>query len=233
MDFGKAFTFMFEDPEWLRKLGIGVLVALVGILFSPILIGLVPLIMLLGYSLDTLRNVADGHERPMPEWEDWGGFLSRGFKLVAALFVWALPMLLALIPLIIGSAMTEQYQQNNLGVVAVILLICGSCLVLLWGLFLTLLSPALYARIALTDRFSSAFEFGKLWAFTRDNIGNIVIAILLTWVAGLVASIIAPLGLIALFIGVLITFPFASLWQYLVQAHLFGQIAKQSVTAVG
>ena len=23
MDFGKAFTFMFEDPDWLRKLGIG------------------------------------------------------------------------------------------------------------------------------------------------------------------------------------------------------------------
>ena len=45
MDFGKAFTFMFEDPERLRKLGIGTLVGLVGIIFSPVLIGLIPLIV--------------------------------------------------------------------------------------------------------------------------------------------------------------------------------------------
>ncbi len=29
MDFGKAFTFMFEDPDWLRKLGIGTAVGVV------------------------------------------------------------------------------------------------------------------------------------------------------------------------------------------------------------
>ncbi len=53
MDFGKAFTFMFEDPDWLRKLGIGTLVGLVGLLFSPVLIGFIPLIILFGYTLDT------------------------------------------------------------------------------------------------------------------------------------------------------------------------------------
>lgn len=232
MDFGKAFTFMFEDPDWLRKLGIGTLVGLVGILFSPILIGLVPLIMLFGYSLDTLRNVIDGQERPLPEWQDWGGFLARGFKLFAAFFVWALPAILIGIPLTIGSALADQ-NGGSMGAIAAILIACSSCLLILWGLFLTLLSPAIYVAVAQTDRFAAAFDLGKLWAFTRANLGNIIIAILLTWVAGLIASIVAPLGLIALLIGVLVTFPFAILWQYLVQAHLFGQIARTSVTAVG
>lgn len=59
-----------------------------------------------------------------------------------------------------------------------------------------------------------------------------IIAILLTWVAGLIASLIAGLGLIALLIGVIVTIPFASLWQYLVQAHLFGQVAANSITPV-
>ncbi len=110
---------------------------------------------------------------------------------------------------------------------------CSSCLLILWGIFLTLLSPAIYVRVAQTDRFAAAFEFGRLWEFTRNNLANVIIAILLTWLAGLIAAIVAGLGVIALVIGVAITLPFASLWQYLVQAHLFGQIAHQSVKAVG
>lgn len=230
MDFGKAFTFMFEDPDWLRKMGIGTLVGLVGILLSPILIGLIPLIMLMGYSLDTLRNVAYGHERPLPEWQDWGGFLARGFKLTAAFVVWALPVIVIVIPMTIGGALADQ-GGSGAGAIAALLIICGSCLMLLWTLFLALISPAIYVRIAETDRFTAAFEFSKLWAFTRNNLGNIVIAILLTWVAGLIASIVAPLGAIALLIGALVTMPLAMLWQYLVQAHLFGQVARQSTIA--
>ena len=42
MDFGKAFTFMFADPNWLRKLGIGTLVGLLGMVLMPILIGVDP-----------------------------------------------------------------------------------------------------------------------------------------------------------------------------------------------
>ncbi len=230
MDFGKAFTFMFEDPDWLRKLGIGTLVGLAGIIFAPFLIGLVAIIALLGYALDTLRNVMDGRERPLPEWEDWGGFLVRGFRLLAAFFVWLLPAILAAVPLGIGSALAD--RGRGMEAVGILLIICSSCVLVLWGLFVTLISPAIYARLARLDRFSAAFEFGKIWAFTRDNIGNVIIAILLTWVAGLVAGLIAWLGVIALLIGVLITTPFAALWQYLVQAHLFGQVAVNSITPV-
>lgn len=230
MDFGKAFTFMFEDPDWPSKLGIGTLVGLVGIVFTPLLIGLIPLMILLGYMLDTLRNVMDGRERPLPEWEDWGGFVLRGFRLLAAFFVWALPAILALIPLGLGSALAD--QSRGMEAVGIILIVCSSCVLILWGLFVTLISPAIYARLARLDRFSAAFEFSKIWGFTRDNIGNVIIAILLTWVAGLIAALIASLGLIALLIGVIITTPFASLWLYLVQAHLFGQVAANSITPV-
>ncbi len=233
MDFGKAFTFMFEDPEWLRKLGIGTLVGLIGLIFSPVLLGLIPLLMLLGYSLDVVRNVMDGKQHPLPEWDNWGGFLARGFKLCAAIFIWCLPIILVSIPMGIGGALTD--QQNGAGgmqAIGALLLICGSCLILLWGIFVTLISPAIYTRLAATNRFTSAFELGKLWAFTRDNIGNVIIAILLTGLAGLIASFIAPLGLIALVIGVAITLPFAMLWSYLVQAHLFGQIGTHGLTAI-
>ncbi len=231
MDFGKAFTFMFEDPDWLRKLGIGTLVGLVGLLFLPVLIGFIPFIILAGYTLDTLRNVMDGRSHPLPDWDDWGGFLKRGFRLCAALFVWALPLILVTLPLTVGGGLTDQ-NQGGTQVLGAILVTCSSCLMILWGLVVTLFTPAIYVRVARTERFAAAFELGKLWAFTRDNIGSIIIAVLLTWVASFLATIIAGLGLIALLIGVVVTIPFANLWQTLVQAHLFGQIGASSITAV-
>ena len=75
------------------------------------------------------------------------------------------------------------------------------------------------------------FEFGKLWALTRDNLGNVILALNLTWVGGLRAAVIGSLGLL-LCVGFLITVPLATLWQYLVQAHLFGQIGRYSVTPI-
>lgn len=233
MDFGKAFTFMFEDPEWLHKLGIGTAIGLVSILLMPFLIGIIPLMILLGYTIETLKNVKNGVEHPMPAWEDWGGFLSRGFKVMAATFIWSLPILLLYIPLAIGSLLMKQGQQQGGEAIGIILVVCASCLLLLWALFVTLITPAIYVRIAETDRFSSAFAFGAMWQFTRDNLGNIIVSLLLVYiVAGLIGAIVGMLGLIALLVGALITIPLAILWQYLVQAHLFGQIAKHSITPI-
>lgn len=234
MDFGKAFTFMFDDPDWVRKLGIGVVVGLAATLLSPILIGIVPAIIILGYCLDVLRNVYAGSASPLPEWEDWGGFLARGFKLLVAFFVWLLPLFVISIPIFIGAALaSEQGAGSGAGAAfGALFIICASCLLVLWGLFVLLISPAIYIRLAVTDRLGAAFEVGRLWALTRDNLGNVIVAILLTIVAGIIASIAGSLGLILLLIGALVTIPAATLWQYLVQAHLFGQIGRTSVTPV-
>jgi hypothetical protein len=230
MDFGKAFTFMFADPNWLRKLGIGTLVGLLGIVLMPILIGVIPLLMVVGYALDALRNVSDGKEFPMPEWNEWGGFLLRGLKLTIALVVWSLPIFIIMIPLFIGTALTG--NQNNSGTAfGVLLITCSSCLMFLWGLFVWLISPAIYIRLAVTGRLGAAFEVGKLWALTRDNLGNVILALILVFVAGLMAAVVGSLGML-LCVGFLITVPFATLWQYLVQAHLFGQIGRHSVTPI-
>jgi hypothetical protein len=232
MDFGKAFTFMFQDPNWIAKLGIGTLLTLAGIFLAPLLIGLLPLIIVAGYTLVALDNVRLGHDHPLPEWQDWGRFFMLGLKLFVALFIWALPVIIGFVPVMAGSVLADNGNSNGTGPIAALLIVCGSCLMILWGLFITLLTPAIYARLAATNRFAAAFELVKIWEFTRDNLGNVIIAILLVWLAGLLASVLAMVGLLFLCIGVMVTIPLASLWQYLVQAHLFGQIAAHSVTAV-
>jgi hypothetical protein len=104
---------------------------------------------------------------------------------------------------------------------------------LLWGIFVALISPAIYVRLAAFGRFSAAFEVGELWAFTRANIGNVILAIiLLALAAWIVVPIIGLLGLIVCLVGVLISLPFSSLWQSLLTAHLYGQIGAHGNRAV-
>jgi hypothetical protein len=231
MDFGKAFTYMFQDPNWLAKLAIVTLLILVGISLSVALIGFVPLIIVMGYSLVALDNVRLGHEHPLPEWQDWGRFFMLGLKVFGATFIWALPMVVGFVPVLAGGVLSDS-SNGGAGGISALLIICGTCLMFLWGIFIALLTPAIYARVAATNRFGSAFELGRIWEFTRDNLSNVIIAILLVWLASLIAAVLGSLGFMLLCIGAILTIPLASLWQYLVQAHLFGQIAKDSVTAI-
>ena len=225
MEFGKAFVFMFEDPNWVRKFGIGVLVALAGLLLSPILIGLLAFVFLAGYSLDVTRNVTRRDQYPLPEWDDWGGFFVKGLKIIVAIFIWSLPLLLTVVPMTFGGIWLGNGDQNGGAAFGgIFLLMCGLCLAVLYGLFITVISPAIYVRMAQTDRFASAFQLGELWNFTVRNLGNIIIAVLLTWVAGLIAAAVGGLGVLFCGVGTLLTIPVATVWQYLVTAHLYGQV---------
>ena len=223
MDFGKSFVYMFQDPSWFRKLLIGTLLVLAAILFSWLLVGLIPLLIVLGWAQVTLRNVLDGQEHPMPEWEDWGDFIVRGLKLGVAMLIWLLPIFILILPMILGSALLGNQSNSSAG--GGVLIACASCLMLLWGIFVALISPAIYVRLAAFDRFSAAFEVGELWAFTRDNIGNVILAIfLLLLVSWIAVPIIGFLGVIVCVVGLLVSLPFSSLWQTLVTANLYGQI---------
>jgi hypothetical protein len=224
MDIAKSFTFMFEDPDWLRKLGIGFLVVAVGLLFSVVLIGLIPLIIVLGYTLVVTRNVMDGQANPLPEWNDWEGFLKRGLKLAGVLVVWALPLILMSIPLGLGAALAGNGNQGGFAAaLGALCSLCGVCLSIAWGVVYLVFTPAIYAHLAYTNRFSSGFEFARLWEFTRANLSNVIVAILLVLVAGVIGSFVSVF---------VVTIPLAVIWQMLVQTHLYGQVAARSATTV-
>ncbi len=235
MDIAKSFTFMFEYPEWVRKLTIGTIVTLIGLVLSPILIGLIPLIMVVGYGLLVTRNVLDGQPHPLPEWEDWGDLFVRGLKLTVVLIIWALPAILlvlfAMIPGALSSSISNGHGSNAFSGFAALVLACCSYLAVLWGLLVALFTPAIYVHMARDNDFGAGFAFTQLWEFTRQNLSNVIIAILLTWVASLIASVVAPLGAIAILIGLLITIPLSMLWYILVQSHLYGQVGAAATLA--
>jgi hypothetical protein len=85
LDIGKAFSFVFEDEEWICKILIGGLISL---------IPLVGQFVVLGYALKVAQNVAQGNPRPLPRWGEFGDHLVRGLYEFVIRLVYALPIVL-------------------------------------------------------------------------------------------------------------------------------------------
>lgn len=220
MDIGKSFTYMFDDEKWVQKLAIGGLLALVSVIpLVNIFTGLV----ILGYALRVLKNVADGSEEPLPEWDDWGGDWMKGLMVALAGLIYSIPIILvsALTGIVNAIAGYEgSYEvQGFVGVCVAGL----SCLSGLWGLAEAIVLPAAVIKYADEGEFGSFFRFSEIFRFIGDNLSNYIVAILLAIVARLVASF----GVIACGIGVF----FTMFWSGLVNVHLLGQVKAEATPA--
>jgi len=214
MDIGKAFSFVFDDDRWVTKILIAAAIVLGGILFSWLIIPAIAAAALItGYGVEVTRRVIAGHWEPLPEWEDWGGFLVDGLKVVVIGIVYALPMILAGICLGIPIGVLGEESPELSSVFSAVL----SCLNILWGLVIGLFLPAAIAFYAADDqrRLSSAFRFGDVLSFVRDNFTTYLVVLVLGWVT----SLIGGLGFAFCFFPGLATAPYATI----VNSHLYGQ----------
>lgn len=202
MDFGKAFTFFFDDEDWFDKLII------------PLLVSLIPIVggfALTGYVLRTIANVAKGLANPLPRF-DFGEDLGRGFRFFLVELVWSIPAFILAGLIFIPTRMLERADGNP---IAWILLVLFIGFILLYALLMFLVQPIMTANFAVKDTFASGFEVGEFFRRLRNNFG----AWLLVFGGMLLAGLIAPMGSIVFIIGAFVTAAYA---QFMV-AHLTGQ----------
>ena len=226
MDIGKSFTFMFEDKDWIVKILIGGGIMLLGILFSWVL--LIPLIaaiaILLGYTLQVLKNIYENNPTPLPKWENFGELFTRGIMATIGMIVWSLPAVLlfccAYIPVILGSASAEGDPGSAANSMLGLISACLFCVAFVVSIAISLFVYAPMTNFALSNQISTFWDFSGNWKFIQANLGNYLIAWLLgTVVASFIAGIVGSItcGLLSVF---------ASFWSMLVMAHLFGQYAR-------
>lgn len=232
LDVGQAIRFVFDDEQWVGKIGIGALISLLSVFIIPI-----PL--LVGWSVGTTRNVMEGEPRPMPPWEDWGRLFTDGLSVIAAQFVYTLPFFLLLCIAGAGTGLlTSAADRGSDALAGLSFATIGlvACLAFLFALALVFLSPAIIVQYVRTNDFGACFRFGEVAQIARDNIGDILIVVLVSFAIGLVISavtgilsIIPCLGWIAALVIGVAAGPYVSA----LSGHLYGQIAAKTRGKMG
>ena len=207
MEFGKAFLYQFDDREWLKKLGIGALL---------LLIPLLGLLWIAGWSLEITKRVIRRDPEPLADWNDFGGYLVRGFQVFIIGFVYALPIILvsACVSVLFPSAF-DPSAGNEIAASAWAAFACVNCVIILYSILLAFFIPAALGNFAAKEQFGAAFRFGEVWGLVRAAPG----AYILVFLGSILAGFIAGLGVILCVIGVVITMSYANS----VMGNLMGQ----------
>lgn len=211
MDFGLAFSYVFKDTDWFKKVGIVALISLIPIIGQ---------LVVLGWGLQIAKRVMDKHPVPLPD-VDFGGDLGRGFSGFIIGFVYALPVsIISTIFAGIDSFVSTQTSSDGLAAIIVVVSICFGLFAIIYGFALALVLPAAYGNFLAKGTLSAGFNLSQVFGLVRANIGAYLIVLLGYFVAGL----IAPLGTIACIIGVIITYTYS----VAVTGHLYGQAYNEA-----
>ncbi len=218
MDFGKAFSFVFEDEDWLKKIGITGLIMLIPILGQ---------LAVVGWTIEVTRRVIGNDPKPLPDWDDFMGYLVSGLQVLVIGFIYMLPVIViqgctaGLIPLLGQSGGND----DTLMTVFSILTACLGCITLLYAIVVGLIMPAAIGNFAAKNELKAAFSFGEVFGMVRNNIG----AYFMVFLGSIVASFVGSLGTIACVIGVIFTYAYA----YAIIGHLTGQAYNMAVPGAG
>ncbi len=214
-DFGKPFTFVFDDPRWMQKI-------LMGGLFYLAAMVIVGWFFILGYLAQMVRNVIRGDANPLPEWENLGEFFNEGLRLAGVALCWILPIVvvvvLFVVPIVVFGAVDSEVMNDFGGGLAG----CMACLIVPLSLAITFFMPASLLFAMVEKRFGAAFELRRLWPFIKANIGNYLLAI----VVYLIARTLGGFGVILLCVGVV----FTAFWALLITFHAFAQVYRLAVS---
>ena len=232
MDIGKAFSYPFEDENWLSKLFLGAIVSAVPILNFA----------WTGYTVDIVRNVSDGVSLPLPDWSEFGDKFVKGFLIWAAGFIYSLPaFIIACLPLGLlaipalgeNSNLSDTFFSVFTGIGIFLI-----CLIVLYLLVLSFYFPAVYINFARKGTFGSCFEIGEIIKIVSEDTSQYLTAWLVSIVGAIIVSI--AIWLISILLSPIICLGWILAWligaiggayMYVIFSHLFGQVsAEKSLT---
>ena len=218
MEFGKAFSFAFEDKDWIKKLGIGALL---------MIIPFIGWLVVAGWGIEITKRVIQRDPQPLPDWSDFGGYLVKGLQVFVIGLVYSLPIILVNI---CQQGVTLFGQQGDtmdetMLMAVTVFAVCFGCVSFIYSIFLGFILPAALGNFAATGQMGAGFRFGEVFGLVRAA----PVAYLLALLGGFLASLIASLGVILCVIGIL----FTAVYAYTINAHLYGQAYNEGMAARG
>ena len=233
-DLKQVLSFPFKDEKWASKLGIAALLSLLGFLIFPALI-------LGGYVYEIMRRVIVQREAPsLPEWDDWGGYLVNGFKMMGVALIYSIPSLLMMIPYM-GLTFGLPFLTANGSDVEWVVFPAIMLMFLLMGLGMLLMFLAWvfllpgWGHMIAKDDFAAAFRIREFWPVLRNNLIGYFLSFVIYM--GLMYVVMAVSQILMLTVIFCIFYPIAlvvsSVYLSMVMGGLFAQAYMDGVEAAG
>jgi hypothetical protein len=216
MDFGKAFSYQFEDQDWVKKILIAAVIPL---------IPLIGFLVVAGWGIEITRRVIRGEPEPLADWDNFGGYLGRGFQFLIIALVYALPLIITgVFPSIL---LTAPYSNtgtvdSTVSTLAIIATLCFGLIFIVYGFFLAFMLPAALGRFADTGEMGSAFRFREVFGLVKAA----PTAYLMVVLGSIISSFIASLGTIACGVGALATTAYSTT----INSHLQAQAYMEATS---
>jgi hypothetical protein len=225
LDFARTFRFVFDDPDWVRKM-------LLGGLFTALVLLIVGLFYVAGYTVRLVRRSARGETRPLPDWDDMGGLFGEGVPAIGAYLAHVLPLVLVPFLVLAAGAVAlgglsslgdrSAEAASAMGGLFSLFILIFYAVFAAASLALMFYFPAALVRLALLGRFGAAFEWRENVAFIRRNFSGYLLAIGFY----LIASFVTHFGVLLCCVGV---FP-VLFWSVCVLGYALGQVARGDAT---
>jgi hypothetical protein len=216
MEFGKSFSYVFEDDDWIVKILLAAVIA-----FIPIIGGLA----VAGWGVEITKRAIQKDEELLPGWGDFVNYLIKGIVVILIGFVYMLPVILVQICSNGTFFFGMESGEEGLEALASIVLACFGCLSFIYAVLVFFFIAAAIGRYADTGSIGAAFQFGKVFETVRAAPA----AYLMVLVGGFLAGMIAFVGIIACVIGVFFTIAYANA----INASLMGQAYYEAKLAMG
>jgi len=192
VDLSRAFSYIFEDEEWIPKLAITVALVWIGGLLTPVLVGLVAFAALAGYTVDLVRNLRDGSPRPLPRWDNYGEKISKGGSVLVAAFVYGLPnALIGCCMWLFGAVVGNQSLVG--GGLNLALACCAVPLLLVFNLISWPMLALGLARYAEEGNIGVFFQFGDLFGTLQRQIGVTIQWVLLSLLVNIALGVVGAI----------------------------------------
>ena len=219
MDIVLAFTYIFDDEDWVGK----IVMVVVWTLVSAIpLLGLIGVAALAGYVVELVRNMQRGDAHPLPRWDNLGDKIMDGANVVIAAFVYNLGNFLVLCVAVLVPAFGIT-DSLGLGTGSGLMLIISCCV----GLFMLIYNLIIWPLLAVgvvhysqSHEISAFFQFSRIFDTLGNNSGLTIQWILFSFLVSLGIGIIGAIPCLGWIATLALSVP--------AQGHLLGQFAVQA-----
>ena len=206
MKYSRAFSYVFEDKDWLTKILIAGLISLIPVVGQ---------FYLFGWMIEIMRRVKAGRQDILPT-THFSYFLTIGLKMFVVCLIYAIPLIIITFVISLLSTRYKTYDGNSFTIVVSSMGFFGNLITLLVQICVAFLSTYGTIKLAQTDQIRSCLDFKDAFNTIKDNLALFIIVELLMIVAGIIGSA----GAILCIIGVIFTAPYGMA----INGHLLGQL---------